>query len=100
MSDEDRAHRWSHRLIYVPLLLSLFATAFFLLQGGFGGGHGDYDGVILTLMFPGILIVVSLSLPAEVLHYDYLLLIAMPGLLKTAMMWLIRKLLLRLRKSR
>jgi hypothetical protein len=35
-------------LIALPPLAGLIATALFLLQGGFGGGHGRFDGLNLA----------------------------------------------------
>jgi hypothetical protein len=40
----------------IPIALGVVAGALFLLQGGFGGGHGDFDPAIGLLGLPGILV--------------------------------------------
>jgi hypothetical protein len=40
----------------VPITLGVVAGALFLWQGGFGGGHGDFDRAIGLLGMPGILV--------------------------------------------
>jgi hypothetical protein len=46
----------------IPLLCGLLATAVFVLQGGFGGGHGSFDGLIFLLGLPCNLVVTELPL--------------------------------------
>jgi hypothetical protein len=40
----------------IPIALGVVAGVLFLLQGGFGGGHGDYDRTIGLLAMPCILV--------------------------------------------
>jgi hypothetical protein len=44
----------------IPLTCGLLATAVYPLQGGFGGGHGSFDGVIVLLGLPCSLLVPGL----------------------------------------
>ncbi len=66
------------RLLQVLPLLALFAfvasTALFLSQGGFGGGHGRFDKVIVILGLPWVLI----PWPDVFLRSDYLSFIFLP----------------------
>jgi hypothetical protein len=48
-----KAIRW---LPTIPIALGVVAAGLFLLQGGFGGGHGDFDRAIGLLGIPGIFV--------------------------------------------
>ena len=52
-----RKFRWTLSLAAIPALESLTATILFQIQGGFGGGHGNYDFLIYYLQLPGFLII-------------------------------------------
>jgi len=43
------------KLLLVPVYCALFATLLFLVQGGFGGGHGRFDAPIFYLGVPAVL---------------------------------------------
>lgn len=45
----------------------------FFTQGGFGGGHGNFDGLIVILGLPSIYLVQMVFLPEWVLYFDLLL---------------------------
>ncbi|MBY0502613.1 MAG: hypothetical protein K2X03_01805 [Bryobacteraceae bacterium] len=76
------------RVVFVPLYAAAVATGLFFAQGGFGGGHGMFDGIIVCLVFPSILAISVMPLPEFVLYYDYLFLIALPALANFALLWL------------
>ena len=44
-------------LVVVPVLAGLVSTVLFSIQGGFGGGHGKFDGLIVALGLPSIYLV-------------------------------------------
>jgi hypothetical protein len=75
-------------LVALPPLAGLIATALFLLQGGFGGGHGRFDGLIVTLMLPSIYLIQVIPLPGWILHYDLAYTVALPTLVNTGLIWL------------
>jgi hypothetical protein len=50
-------------LILFPTMGAIVAGILFLIQGGFGGGHGDFDAAIGLLLLPSILFVMHLPLP-------------------------------------
>lgn len=85
---------------YIPIVLGTFATVLFLMQGGFGGGHGKFDGLIVVLMLPAIAIVEGAPLPESIIRFDYLLIIAIPTLVNLMVLWLIRRVLMRRRRPR
>lgn len=44
-------------IVYVAsIIVGIVSGACLILQGGFGGGHGDWDRVLYVLSFPWILI--------------------------------------------
>jgi hypothetical protein len=46
-------------LILLPIGAATVAAILFLIQGGFGGGHGDFDTAISLLLLPSILCVMQ-----------------------------------------
>jgi hypothetical protein len=50
-----RLHRWEKILLMLPLAAAIAATALYLIQGGFGAGHGQFDLAIYLLGLPSIL---------------------------------------------
>jgi hypothetical protein len=65
----------------IPLICGLFSTIVFYTQGGFGGGHGDFDFLIGILGLPSILLMETVPLPALVLKNDILLVVWLPAIL-------------------
>jgi hypothetical protein len=57
------------------------AGVLFLVQGGFGGGHGDFDTAIGLLLLPGILFVMHWPLSDSTPDIFIILLPAMLNLL-------------------
>ena len=57
------------------------STIVFLTQGGFGGGHGDFDFLIGILGLPSILVMEILPLPDLVLKNDISLVVWLPAIL-------------------
>jgi hypothetical protein len=68
----------------VPVVCGLLATVLFVIQGGVGAGHGNYDLCIFVLGLPSILlidlIIDSVEVPAF-LEYDLLIFIVLPTLM-------------------
>jgi hypothetical protein len=50
-----RLHRWEKILLILPLTAATVATVLYLIQGGFGGGHGRFDQAIYRLGLPSVL---------------------------------------------
>ena len=57
--------------------VAVVSTALFLKQGGFGGGHGDFDKVILVLGFPWA----ALPWRGFLARHDFAWLVALPCVL-------------------
>jgi hypothetical protein len=47
-------------LMMLPIVTAVVAAILFLIQGGFGGGHGNFDAAIGVLLLPSILLVMHL----------------------------------------
>ena len=66
------------RLLHIALALVILAgaasTLLFLIQGGFGGGHGRFDRTIVVLGLPWILI----SWPEFLYRHDSIWLLVLP----------------------
>ena len=73
----------------VPLICGLAATAMFVMQGGFGGGHGPYDSFIGILGLPSILLMERLPLPDLILEYDILVVVWIPVFANTLLFSLV-----------
>ena len=70
----------SYRLFWlpaIPVVAAIAASALFLAQHGFGGGHGRFDVALGILSLPGILLVEYLPLPENV--PDFVLVILIPA---------------------
>ena len=65
----------------IPIVCGAMSTIVFLTQGGFGGGHGDFDFLIGLLGLPSILVMEVLPLPDLVLKNDILLVVWLPAIL-------------------
>jgi hypothetical protein len=55
-----------------PLAFGVISTVLFLKQGGFGGGHGRFDGCISVLELPSILLIPAMALPDFIEGHDIL----------------------------
>ena len=64
-------------LLAVPTILAAIRCALFLLQGGFGGGHGSFDLIIWIVGLPATLITTFLP----VWPGDFLALVLLPAVL-------------------
>src|SRR5262245_19783159 len=82
----------------VPVICGVVSTALFVIQGGFGGGHGTFDFFIFMLGLPSTLIMERVPLPSFVEQHDILLVIWLPVLMYTVLfasmgftVWLVEK---------
>lgn len=80
----------------VPLICGLTATAMFVMQGGFGGGHGPYDFFIGVLGLPSISLMEMLPLPDLIGEYDVLLVVWIPAIFNTLLFSLLSHAILKL----
>jgi hypothetical protein len=83
-------------LVWIPVLAGVIATALFVAQGGFGGGHGDLDRVIWVLGLPGVLL--AGWAPASLARHDLLLLVWWPALWNVLLWGAIARVVPRLRR--
>jgi hypothetical protein len=74
---------------YLPIVAGTLATFFFFLQGGFGGGHGRFDGLIVVLMLPAIALLEVVPMPEAIVRFEYIFLIAIPTLINVGVLCLI-----------
>ena len=56
----SRALLW---FVAIPIAAATLASGPFFLQGGFGGGHGRFDGAIALLGLPSVLLIEAVPLP-------------------------------------
>src|SRR5438128_2354120 len=84
-------------LVVVPLLAGVVSTILFFAQGGFGGGHGSFDGIIVTLMLPSVFAAEAIPLPQWILYFDLTYTVIIPTLMNTALVWLAYQLVGKLR---
>jgi len=80
----------------IPIALGVVAGALFLLQGGFGGGHGDFDRAIGLLGLPGILVTTLLP----VWPGDFLAVVLLPAITNFAVWFGVTQLVRRARTPR
>ena len=75
--------------IKIALLLTTaiaaMSSVLFLKQGGFGGGHGDFDKIIFILGLPWV----GMPWPASFSKHDFIWLIGLPFCLNIATILLI-----------
>ena len=76
------------RSFLAPIVAAAIATILFVMQGGTGGVHGTFDGLIGFLMLPSLLLFVVIPLPDSILRHDYLFIIVLPMLVNLALLWL------------
>jgi hypothetical protein len=67
----------------LPVVGGGVASILFLAQGGFGGGHGNYDGLIIVLCLPSVLMSEAIAplLPKFIRSHDFFLIIVFPTLI-------------------
>ena len=89
------ASGWWRRvsLVWLPVVLGVIAALLMLAQGGYGGGHGSFDGLVITLMLPAVLLVQALPLPAWALRNDFILIVVLPALVNACVAYGIDRLL-------
>ncbi len=76
----------------VPIVAAICGTALFILQHGFGAGHGRFDQALGVLALPGILLIEPLGFSENV--PDFLLVVLIPAVLNLPL-WLGLTLILR-----
>ncbi len=72
------------RLLFIPLICGATSTLLFLLQGGFGAGHGKLDPIISLLSLPWTLPWIpydQIPFPAFIDNHDILLIVWVPAFL-------------------
>ena len=73
----------------IPLALGLVSTLFFLIQGGFGGGHGRFDLIVALNALPlGVFGFESVSFPKFIERHDILLVVWFPALINASAFFL------------
>jgi hypothetical protein len=75
----------------VVSVITLLATVLFILNRGFGGGHGTYDSALGILALPWIL----LPLPGFLFKYDFVWLVLTPFILNFLAVLVLGRLVLR-----
>ena len=82
-------------LLIVPVATGLLASLFFVLQGGFGGGHGRFDQVLGLLGLPGSLLLLVPESSAVLTNSDFINIIVFPPfinlLLLASIVYLVRR---------
>jgi TRAP-type C4-dicarboxylate transport system permease small subunit len=84
------------RILLIPITLGVVATILFLIQGGFGGGHGSLDQAIFAVGLPAVL--ATLALPTW--PGDYLGLVLLPAIANVALWSVVVRALFALRRKR
>lgn len=69
----------------VPIAAAAVATILFVLQGGFGGGHGDFDAAIVMLGVPASLLMLWIPVPEVLGSSDLALKVLTPALVNWAL---------------
>jgi hypothetical protein len=75
-------------LFKIPCATSTLTLCLYLLQRGFGGGHGFLDPLIAILGFPAFFLLDVLPLPSWVNDYDLLVIIFIPAIINTCLIGL------------
>lgn len=86
---KDRWRRLTFALPFMPVVLGLVASAVYLWQRGFGGGHGELDSLIGLLAFPAIFVLPysGLPIPRFLESSDLLGIIWFPAMLNSLFFW-------------
>jgi len=74
---------WRTTLVIAPLLTALDSTVLFFVQGGAEGGHGKFDGLIVTLGLPSIDLVQIVPLPEWVLYFALTYTVILPTVMNS-----------------
>src|SRR5215470_18032887 len=74
---------WRTTLVIAPLLTALDSTLLFFVQGGSEGGHGKFDGLIVTLGLPSIDLVQK-----WVLYFALTYTVILPTVMNTVSVWI------------
>ena len=73
----------------IPLLVGLVSTLFFVVQGGFGAGHGRFDLIVaINALFLDLFGYESMPLPRFVKQHDILLIVWLPAIVNSAAFFL------------
>jgi hypothetical protein len=64
-------------VLLIVALDAIFASALFLSQGGFGGGHGGFDGAIAIMGLPWV----AVPWPDLLVKHDLVWLVGVPFVL-------------------
>src|SRR5262249_42592280 len=78
--------RFTFAILLIPVICGLLATLFWV-RGGFGGGHGDFDGWICLLGLPAIAFLEKLPYPRFLEAHDLLLVVWYPATLNLVFVW-------------
>ena len=84
------------RILLVPIALALLAILLFVVQGGFGGGHGSLDQAIFAVGLPAVL--ATLALPTW--PGDFLGLVLLPAVINIAIWFVAVRAFFALRRKR
>ena len=76
--------------------IAITSSVLFLRQGGFGGGHGDFDKAIFFLGFPWV----CLSWPHFLVKHDFVWLIVLPCTLNSITVLVLAGVIRALRRKR
>ena len=94
---------WSKGLALIPLAAAVLASILYVLQHGFWGGHGRFDSLIglLTLPFSAIALTgISIPLPELLRRSDLILVIWLPTLVNSSLLFCVGWLIDRFRQRR
>jgi hypothetical protein len=72
-------------LVVVPVLAGLGRDGALFCSRGFGGGHGEFDGLIVTLGLPSIYLVQIVPLPEWVLYFALTYTVILPIVMNTVL---------------
>jgi hypothetical protein len=81
--------------LLVVTAIAALSSVLFLKQGGFGGGHGDFDKVIFILGLPWA----GISWPEFFTKHDFAWLIGLPFVLNVVSVLLIAVVIRRVRRK-
>ena len=77
-------------------VITLLATLLFILNHGFGGGHGVYDSALGILALPWVLI----PWPSFLFRYDFVWLVLIPLVLNLLVVFVFGRLILKQRQRK
>lgn len=76
-----------------PLVEGLVASVLFFIQGGFGGGHGKFDSLIVILGLPTVLMTEAAPLPRFIVGRDILFIVWLPALMNALLFFLVAQII-------